>query len=160
MIVENSYFCNPLMADKTIHIKNRRASFEYFFLQTFTTGIVLLGTEIKSLRTGKANLQDAYCFVDNDEVYIKNMHIASYSHATHFNHEPNRDRKLLLNKSEINKIKVKLKDVGLTIIPIKLFINEKGLAKLEIAIAKGKKAFDKRNSIKEKDIERDLKRKF
>jgi SsrA-binding protein len=148
------------MADKTIHIENRRASFEYFFLSTFTAGIVLSGTEIKSIRAGKANLQDAYCFLDKDEVFVKNMNISQYTHATFFNHISNRDRKLLLNKNEINKIKVKLKDVGLTIIPTRLFINEKGLAKLEIAVAKGKKAYDKRNSIKEKDIERDLKRKF
>jgi SsrA-binding protein len=148
------------MAEKTINIENRRASFEYFFLNTFTAGIVLAGTEIKSIREGKANLQDAYCFLDNDEVFIKNMNISLYTHATHFNHISGRDRKLLLNKTEINKIKVKLKDVGLTIIPIRLFVNEKGLAKLEIAVAKGKKAYDKRNSIKEKDIERDMKRKY
>jgi SsrA-binding protein len=148
------------MAEKTISIENRRASFEYFFLNTFTAGIVLAGTEIKSIREGKANLQDAYCFLDKDEVFIKNMNISLYTHATHFNHISGRDRKLLLNKTEINKIKVKLKDVGLTIIPIRLFVNEKGLAKLEIAVAKGKKAYDKRNSIKEKDIERDMKRKY
>jgi SsrA-binding protein len=148
------------MAEKTINIENRRASFEYFFLNTFTAGIVLAGTEIKSIREGKANLQDAYCFLDKDEVFIKNMNISLYTHATHFNHISGRDRKLLLNKTEINKIKVKLKDVGLTIIPIRLFVNEKGLAKLEIAVAKGKKAYDKRNSIKEKDIERDMKRKY
>jgi SsrA-binding protein len=148
------------MAEKLISIENRRASFEYFFLNTFTAGIVLAGTEIKSIREGKANLQDAYCFLDKDEVFIKNMNISLYTHATHFNHISGRDRKLLLNKTEINKIKVKLKDVGLTIIPIRLFVNEKGLAKLEIAVAKGKKAYDKRNSIKEKDIERDMKRKY
>jgi SsrA-binding protein len=158
--LKTTIFTSRIMAEKTISIENRRASFEYFFLNTFTAGIVLAGTEIKSIREGKANLQDAYCFLDKDEVFIKNMNISLYTHATHFNHISGRDRKLLLNKTEINKIKVKLKDVGLTIIPIRLFVNEKGLAKLEIAVAKGKKAYDKRNSIKEKDVERDMKRKY
>jgi SsrA-binding protein len=122
--------------------------------------MVLTGTEIKSIREGKAGLSDSYCYFRNGELYIKNMHISEYSEGTHYNHAPNRDRKLLLSRLELNKISKKLMDQGLTLIPIRLFIGEKGYAKLEIAVAKGKKDFDKRESIKKRDTERELHRKF
>jgi len=141
---------------KNIQIKNRKASFEYFFIETFIAGIVLKGTEIKSLREGKANLQDAYCTFLGDEIWVKQMHISPYAQAAHFNHDLTRERKLLLNKKEINKLRKGMQDKGNTMIPIKLFINDRGLAKLEIALAKGKKLHDKRENIKEKDIKREL----
>jgi SsrA-binding protein len=141
-----------------INIKNKKAAFEFFLLESFTCGMQLTGTEIKSLREGKANLTDAYClFVDN-ELFIKNLHIAEYSFGSHYNHEPKRDRKLLLNKRELRKILGKTNEKGLTIIPTLLFINEKGLAKLEIAIAKGKKLYDKRETLKSKDTQREMDR--
>ncbi len=121
---------------------------------------MLTGTEIKSIREGKAGLSDSYCYFKNNDLYIKNMHISEYSKGTHFNHDPLRERKLLLNKAEINKLEKKLKDQGLTIIPVKLFISENGYAKLEIALAKGKKEFDKRESIKKRDTEREISRKL
>lgn len=141
-------------AQKSIEIKNRRASFEYEFIETFTAGMVLRGTEIKSIRLGKANLSDAYCFINNGELFIKNLNIAVYDFGTVYNHEPLRERKLLLNKRELNKIEGKLKDTGLTVIPTKLFISENGFAKLNIAVAKGKKLYDKRQSIKAKDTQK------
>ena len=137
---------------KQVEIKNRRASFEYTFLDTFTAGLVLTGTEIKSIRQGKANLTDAYCIFFQDELFVRNMHISMYDEGTHFNHDPLRDRKLLLSKRELAKLQKELKNVGLTIIPTRLFISDKGYAKLNIALAKGKKTFDKRDDIKEKDI--------
>ena len=141
-----------------INIKNRKASFEYQFIATFTAGISLLGTEIKSIRNNKANISDAYCvFIDND-LYVKNLHIAEYPNGGHLNHEPKRDRKLLLNRQELKKMSGKVKEKGNSIIPIRLFINAKGKAKLEIALAKGKKVYDKRESIKEKDQKRDMER--
>ena len=143
-----------------INIENRRAKFDFQFLENFVAGMMLTGTEIKSIREGKAGLSDSYCFLKNGALYIKNMHISEYSKGTHFNHEPTRERKLLLNKSELNKLEKKLKDQGLTIVPVKLFISESGYAKLEIALAKGKKEFDKRDSIKKKDVERELQRKI
>lgn len=141
-----------------ISIKNKKAFFEYQLIDTFIAGIQLTGTEIKSLRDGKANLTDGFCIFIGDELFIKNMHIAEYSHGTYANHEPKRQRKLLLNRKELDKIKSKLKEKGLTVIPIHLFINEKGLAKLEIAVAKGKKLHDKRESLKTKDVKRELDR--
>lgn len=141
-----------------IDIKNRRASFEYSFIEKYVAGIQLTGTEIKSIRAGQANISDAYCVFIKDELYVKHMHIAEYDKGTYNNHEPKRDRKLLLQAKEIKKLKSKLQDVGVTIIPIRLFISEKGYAKLEIALAKGKKLHDKRDSIKERDIDRQLKR--
>ena len=141
-----------------IDIKNRRASFEYSFIEKYIAGIQLTGTEIKSIRSNQANISDAYCVFINDELYVKHMHIAEYDKGTYNNHEPKRDRKLLLQAKEIKKLKSKLQDVGVTIIPTRLFINEKGYAKLEIALAKGKKLHDKRESIKERDIDRQLKR--
>ena len=143
---------------KQVDIRNRRASFEYAFLDNYTAGIVLTGTEIKSVRQGKVNLQDAYCLIHNDEMFIRQMSIAVYSEGTHYNHEPLRDRKLLLTKREIKRLTEKLKDQGLTIVPIRLFTNERGFAKIEIALAKGKKLYDKRDSIKEREVERDMQR--
>ena len=122
--------------------------------------MVLQGTEIKSIREGKAALVDSYCYFRNDELYIKNMNIAAYTEGTHYNHEPNRERKLLLSKAELKKLQKKLTDQGLTVVPIRLFVSETGYAKLEIALAKGKKEFDKRESIKKRDTEREINRKL
>ncbi len=144
----------------TVNIENRRAKFDYQFLETYTAGLVLKGTEIKSIREGKAGLADSYCFFKNDELYVRNFHITEYADASFYNHEPLRERKLLLNRQELNKLLKKVKDQGLTLVPVKLFINEKGFAKMNIALAKGKKAFDKRDDIKKKDLEREMNRKF
>lgn len=141
-----------------INIKNRKASYEYSFLDKYVAGMQLRGTEIKSIREGKAQLQEAYCFFKNGELYIKQMHIAQFTEASYNNHETDRERKLLLNKKELAKIESKLEEKGLAVVPTRLFINDRGFAKLEIALAKGKKLFDKRDSIKEKDIKRDLER--
>ena len=141
-----------------VYIKNKRASYEYFLEEKYVAGIQLQGTEIKSIRYGKANLADAFCSFYNDELYVRNMHISEYKLGTHYNHEPKRDRKLLLNKRELRKIRGKINERGYTLIPTVLFVNEKGLAKLEIALAKGKHHYDKRASIKEKDIKRDMDR--
>lgn len=143
---------------KKVNIQNRRASFEYFFLETFSVGIVLTGTEIKSIRQSKVNLQDAYCLYHDHELYVRSMHISPYTEGTHYNHEPLRDRKLLLTKRELRRWEEKLKDQGLTIIPVRMYTNERGLVKMEIALAKGKKLYDKRDSIKEKDIKRETDR--
>ncbi|CCH56358.1 SsrA-binding protein [Fibrisoma limi BUZ 3] len=143
---------------KQVDIRNRRASFEYSFLETFTAGIALTGTEIKSVRQGKVNLQDAYCLFLGDELFIRQMNISLYTEGTYYNHEPLRDRKLLLTKREIRRLNEKLKDQGLTIVPVRLFTNDRGFAKLEIALAKGKKLYDKRESIKERDVEREMQR--
>lgn len=145
---------------KKVEIKNRKASFEYQFIDTFTAGIVLRGTEMKSIRMGKANISDAHCYITNGELFVKNLHISPYEFGTHYNHEPLRERKLLLQRKELKKIENKLKDVGLTIIPTRLFISDKGLVKLNIALAKGKKLYDKRESIKSRDTERQESRKF
>lgn len=141
-----------------ILIKNKKARFEFFLLEVFTAGIVLSGTEIKSLRDGKANLTDSYCAFRGNEIFVFNLHIAEYTHGSYSNHEPKRERKLLLTKREIKKILPKTKEKGLTIIPTQLYINDKGLAKIDIAIARGKKLYDKRESIKSKDIKRDIDR--
>ncbi len=141
-----------------IETRNKKASFQYFLLDTFIAGIQLLGTEIKAIREGKANLADAYCIIHNGEIFVRNLHIGEYSHGAYANHEPRRVRKLLLNKREIKKIQGKLKEVGLTVIPVNLFVNEKGIAKMEISVAKGKKLFDKRDTIKTKDVKRQLDR--
>ena len=141
-----------------INIKNRKASFEYEFIATFVAGMSLLGTEIKSIRNNKANISDAHCVFIEDELYVKSLHIAEYTNGGYINHEPKRDRKLLLNRQELNKMFGKVTEKGNAIIPIRLFINEKGKAKLEIALAKGKKVYDKRESIKEKDQKRDMAR--
>jgi SsrA-binding protein len=139
-------------------IKNKKASYEYFLLEEFTAGIVLVGTEIKSIRLGKASLVDSFCSFKNDELFINNMHISEYEFGNNFNHEPKRPRKLLLTKKELRKIKKKITEKGLTIIPVNMFINKDGLCKLTISIAKGKKLHDKVASIKEKDIKRDTNR--
>ncbi len=145
-------------AKATIVIKNKRASFEYEFLETYTAGIMLGGTEIKSIRAGKASLADAYCYFVNGELFVKNMHIAEYWWGNLNNHDPRRDRKLLLNRKELNKLQRRTKEKGLTMIAIKLFVADNGYAKLDIALARGKKMYDKRESIKEKDLRRDMER--
>ncbi len=138
-------------------ILNRKASFEFFFIERFVCGIVLTGTEIKSLREGKVQIQDAFCYFDKGELFIKNMEISPYKMGSFSNVEPKRVRKLLLTKHELNKIQQKL-EKGMTIIPIKIFFNERNLAKVEIALAKGKKMYDKRETIKEKEVKRHLQR--
>ena len=140
-----------------ITVKNKRAAFDYELLETFTAGIVLTGTEIKSVRLGKVSLVDTYCLVERKEIWVKNMYIAEYFYGTYNNHVARRDRKLLLNGKEIRKIDVAAKNSGFTIIPVRLFINEKGLVKVVIAIAKGKKEYDKRASIREREDKRELK---
>ena len=147
------------MAQKDINIKNRRATFDYEIVETFTAGIVLTGTEIKSIRTGHASLVDTFCYVSaTGEVWVKNMNIATYFYGSYNNHEARRDRKLLLNKKEIAKIAKAGKDAGFTIVPLRLFISERGLAKLVIGIARGKKEYDKRQAIKEREDKRSLAR--
>jgi len=141
-----------------INIKNRKASFEYELLERYDAGMQLVGTEIKSIRNGKVNLSDSYCRFFGGELYVRNLHIAEYEMGTHFNHEVKRDRKLLLTKKELRKLDRKIQESGLTLIPVRLYINEKGLAKLEIALARGKKTYDKRESIKKKDTQRDMER--
>lgn len=144
---------------KDVLIKNKRATFDYELVDKFTAGIVLVGTEIKSIRLGKASLVDTFCFfAGNNELWVKNMNISEYSFGSYNNHLPRRDRKLLLNRKELIKLQREVKDNGMTIVPTKLFINDKGLCKLEIALARGKKEYDKRESIKEKDAKRDIDR--
>mgnify|MGYP005993168611 CR=1 FL=1 len=141
-----------------INIKNKRAGFEYEFLETFTAGIQLTGTEIKSIRAGKSSIIEGYCYMKSGELFIKNMYIAEYLQGSYNNHNPKRDRKLLLNRSELDKLTKKKKDVGLTIVPLKIFISKKGYAKLNIALAKGKKLHDKRQDLKAKDDKRAMDR--
>ncbi|MFY9311437.1 MAG: SsrA-binding protein SmpB [Bacteroidia bacterium] len=149
-----------MSTENNVNIKNRRASFEYSFIDKYIAGMQLTGTEIKSVRESKSNINDAFGVFINDELYIRNMHIAPYFNGTYNNVEEKRDRKLLLTKRELNKLQDKLKDKGLTIVPLRLFISEKGYAKLEIALAKGKKTFDKREDIKKRDSEREIGRQF
>lgn len=144
--------------EKTVSIRNKKAGHEYFLLQEFTAGIQLSGTEIKSIREGKASIVDAYCMFKDDELYVIAMHIAEYLYGTYNNHEPKRDRKLLMTKRELKKLQTKVKEKGLTIIPTLLFINERGLAKLTISLAKGKHHYDKRETLKKKDIRREIDR--
>ena len=141
-----------------INIKNKKASFEYHFTDKFVAGIVLQGSEIKSIRDGKVNLQASYVAIYKNEAFVKELHISQYKEASYNNHEPKRDRKLLLSKREIQKLGAKSQEQGLTIIPVRLFVTNKGLAKLEIALAKGKKLHDKRHNIKEKELKKDLQR--
>jgi len=143
---------------KGVSIKNKRASHEYLLLQDFTAGIQLSGTEIKSIREGKASIVDAYCTFRGNELFVINMHIAEYVYGTYNNHEPKRDRKLLLTKRELHKLQTKVKEKGFTIIPTLLFINEKGLAKLMISLARGKHHYDKRETLKQKDLKREIDR--
>jgi SsrA-binding protein len=143
---------------QNININNRKAYFEFEILEKYTAGIILTGTEIKSVRNGRVNLSDSFCFFKDGELYIRNMHISAYEMGTHFNHEPKRERKLLLQKRELRKLNTKLKEKGLTIVPLNMFLSQTGFAKLEIGLAKGKKIHDKRDSIKERDQKRDLMR--
>ncbi|WP_297098633.1 SsrA-binding protein SmpB [uncultured Draconibacterium sp.] len=143
---------------QNISIKNRKASFNYELIERFVAGLKLVGTEIKSIRNGKVNLTDSYCALIRGEMYVINLHIAEYELGTINNHIAKRDRKLLLNKKEIEKLDKKVKESGLTIVPTKLFVNDRGLAKLEIALARGKKTYDKRETLKSKDAKRDIDR--
>lgn len=145
------------MADN-LNIRNKKAYFEYHIVEKYVAGLKLLGTEIKSIRQGKANLNDAFCSFLDDKLYVRNMHIAEYSHGSFYNHEAKRERILLLNKKELKKLKEKSEEKGYTIIPLQLFISERGFAKLEIALAQGKKSFDKRDTIKERESKIELDR--
>jgi len=144
--------------NKKIDILNRKAKFQYHFIYTLEAGIVLQGTEIKSIRRGKANLSDAYCIIKSGELYVNSLHISEYKYGTYNNHNPKRARKLLVKKDELKKLHSKVKERGYSIIPYRLFISERGFAKLEIALAKGKKSFDKRESLKNKDAKRQMDR--
>ena len=141
-----------------VSIRNKKASFEYFFVDTYTAGIVLTGTEIKSIRMGKASLVDTFCYIHNGEIWVKGMNISPYFHGSYNNHESKRDRKLLLNKKEIHNLQEDTKQVGFTIIPTLLFIDDHGRAKLDIALCRGKKEFDKRQTLKEKEDRREMDR--
>lgn len=146
------------MEKNQIHIVNRRAGFEYHLVQKYTAGMVLTGTEIKSIREGHANITDAFCFIKDGELFIRNMHISVWKQGSYYNHEPLRVRKLLLKRSELKKIKGKAVEKGFTIIATRLFLSETGYAKIEIAVAQGKKNFDKREDIKKRDISREMAR--
>ncbi|WP_337579493.1 SsrA-binding protein SmpB [Prevotella pectinovora] len=141
-----------------VNIRNKKASFEYFFVDTYTAGIVLTGTEIKSIRMGKASLVDTFCYIHNGEIWVKGMNISPYFYGSYNNHESKRDRKLLLNKKEIHNLQEDTKQVGFTIIPTLLFIDDHGRAKLDIALCRGKKEFDKRQTLKEKEDRREMDR--
>ncbi|MGZ5287496.1 MAG: SsrA-binding protein SmpB [Flavisolibacter sp.] len=142
-----------------MEIRNRSAYYEYFIDDKYTAGIMLTGTEVKSLREGKANFNDSYCLINQGEMFIRSFHISPYSHGTANNHDPIRERKLLLNRRELKKLESRLKkEKGYTIVPLRLFFNEKNLAKLEIGLAKGKKLHDKRESIKQRETDREIKR--
>lgn len=146
------------MAEQQVYIKNRPVTFEYAIEEKLTAGIMLTGSEIKSVREGKVSFNDSYCFFNNGELWIKSLHIAEYVNAGYATHEPTRERKLLLNKKELRKWAQKMKEKGLTIVPLSMYINEKGYAKLDIGLAKGKKLHDKRESIKKRDVDREIKR--
>ena len=143
---------------KNIDIRNKKAFFEFEFLEKFIAGIILTGTEIKSIREGKVSMNDAWCYFSKADLYVKNLNIALYEKGTHYNHEPLRPRKLLLKKRELVKLQTKIKEKGLTIVPTRMFISERGFAKLEIALAKGKKTHDKRESIKDREVKREMQR--
>jgi SsrA-binding protein len=145
------------MANK-INIKNKKAYFDYELIEKYIAGIQLQGTEIKSIRMGKVSLSDSYCVFHKDELYVRGLQIAEYAWASYNNHDPGRERKLLLNRKELNKLLRKVKESGLTILALRIFINEKGLAKIEIALARGKKQYDKRETIKRKDTQRQMER--
>ncbi len=146
------------MTANTINIKNRKAKFEFEILDKFVTGIKLAGTEIKAIRQGKASIAESFCEFQNNELFVINMTVEEYSHATHFNHDPKSARKLLMKRRELKKLEKEVKNSGLTIVPLRLFINERGLAKLQIALARGKKLFDKRETLKDRDNKRRLDR--
>jgi SsrA-binding protein len=141
-----------------MEIRNKSATFEYFIEDKFDAGMMLTGTEVKALREGKASFNDSYCLVDRGELYIKGLHISHYSFGSYANHVPTRDRKLLLKKKELNKIAQKLKEKGLTIIPLKIYFSERGLAKIQIGLGRGKKLHDKRETIKQRESDREIKR--
>jgi SsrA-binding protein len=143
-----------------VNLKNKKASYEFEFIDKFIAGIMLTGTEIKSVRQGKVNLGDAFCFFNKGELYVRNLHISEYEKGTHYNHEPLRERKLLMHKKELKRLESKIKERGYTIVVVRCFTTDRGFAKLEIALARGKKAHDKRESIKQKDVEREMGRKF
>lgn len=143
-----------------MELTNRKAHYEYFFEATYIAGMVLSGTEIKSLRAGKASFNDSYCFFSNGELFVKSLHISEYAFGTYTNHQPMQERKLLLNKRELKKLENKIKEKGYSIIPLRLFLAESGYFKMEIGLGKGKKAYDKRNTIKERESDRDIKRKY
>lgn len=143
-----------------LEISNRKAYHEYFFEAKYIAGIVLSGTEIKSLRTGKASFNDSYCVFNDGELFVKSLHISEYAFGTYTNHQPLQERKLLLTKRELKKLESKIKEKGYSIIPLKIFLSDKGWAKLEIGLGKGKKIYDKRQTIKERENDRDIKRKF
>ncbi len=147
-----------VVGSQQVNIKNKRASFDYEFVDTFTAGIVLTGTEIKSIRQGKASLVDTFCYINNGEIWVKNMYVALYMQGSYNNHVERRERKILLNKKEIRNLQEDTKAPGFTIVPVRLFINEKGLAKVVIALARGKKEYDKRQSLKEKEDRREMDR--
>lgn len=144
--------------EKSVNIRNKKASFEFEFIDTYVAGLMLKGTEIKSIREGKVSLTEAFCMFLGGELYIRQMHISPYSMAASYNHEAVRDRKLLLNKKELEKLQAKSEEKGLAIIPVRIFINDRGKAKLEVALARGKKIHDKRQDMKEKDAKRELQR--
>ncbi|TVR77619.1 MAG: SsrA-binding protein SmpB [Chitinophagaceae bacterium] len=147
------------MANQNINIRNKRAGFDYELVEKITAGIILTGTEIKSVREGKATINEAYCYFDNNgNLWIKNMHISEYKFGNIHNHDPIRERKLLLKKKELSKFHDKVKEKGLTVVPVKLFLSERGWAKLVVALAKGKKVHDKRSTIKERDIKKEMDR--
>ncbi|MFN3917891.1 MAG: SsrA-binding protein SmpB [Flavobacteriales bacterium] len=146
------------MFENNINIRNKQAKFEYEIVDTFTAGIMLLGTEIKSLRMGKASIKEAFCFIRNGEVFVKNMMINEYPNASFKQHEPKRERKLLLNRHEIDKLNKKISTKGMALIPLRLYINDKGKAKIDVALGMGKKLHDKRETLKERDVKRDLDR--
>lgn len=143
-----------------MEISNRKAYFEYSILQKYTAGIVLTGTEIKSIRAGKASFNDSYCLLFNGELFLRSLHIAEYSLGGIYNHEPTRERKLLLRKAELKKLESKMKEKGYTIVPLRIFIASNGFAKVEIALAKGKKLHDKRESIKTRETDREIRRNY
>jgi SsrA-binding protein len=148
------------LAQQNIHIVNKKATFEFEILERFTAGIMLTGTEIKSVRQGKVNMSDAFCSFTAGELYVRNMHISEYELGTVYNHEPKRPRKLLLRKQELKKLNTKVKEKGFTIIPLKMYLSDTGFAKIEIGLARGKKLYDKRESLKEKDTKREMNRRL
>src|ERR1700755_115227 len=155
MMRNYSHICT-LMSQDNIYIKNKKAYFEYQILDKYTAGLKLLGTEIKSIREGKANLNDAFCTLIDNQLYVRNLHIAEYSYGSFYNHEAKRDRVLLLQKKELKKLQTRSEEKGFTIVPLAMFISDRGFAKLEIGLAQGKKAFDKRDTIKDRESKIEL----
>jgi SsrA-binding protein len=139
-------------------IRNRQAYYDYFIDEKYDAGMVLTGTEVKSLRAGRASFNDSYCYFHRGEMWIKSLHIAEYSHGTSSNHDPLRERKLLLNKKELRKIESKIKEKGVTVVPLRIYFSEKGIAKIELGLGKGKKLYDKRETIKQRDTQREMKK--